>query len=306
MRITRFFILIVTLAGVSGVLLHSPSAIAARKGPRLLQAWPGRRVVLLLPVHLSDHLNIPQDFAEALVPTEQVYLRDALEGTGKLSVIMPFKFNPVLVRAVQEKRVSQDELNTFLGNPTVDGGRDLLGKITFDQAPLIADFTLEEIRPGGTTANPTLQVQITGHLYSLESPDATPKTVVITSDSVKQRATTAEAILEAVANAFGQAAGELVRGPEDLQLARPEPVRSQPAPKPVATPKPTPVPTEAPTPAPTEAPTPTPVPTPATAVTQVMPSAPMPGAGGNSSNPPVLPAPAPPLGITVPQTPTNE
>src|SRR5689334_3144615 len=75
------------------------------------EVWPGRRVVLLLPLKLSDNWNADPLWGQRLLKPSEHRLRSALESTGKFSVIQTYQFDPVLQRAMQEKLIDKAQVD---------------------------------------------------------------------------------------------------------------------------------------------------------------------------------------------------
>jgi len=143
-RFARFLTgagMIVSLAGAATV------AGAARKAPApVLEVWPGQRVVMLLPLKLGEGWNADPALDDAILGQAEYQLRMALLATRKFSVIQPYRFSPILQRAVQDRRITQPELDSLVENPSVETATVVLEKLGFDRKPMIADFTLEEVR----------------------------------------------------------------------------------------------------------------------------------------------------------------
>jgi hypothetical protein len=288
-----------TVAGALTVAIASPfgtSAVpsAAAAPVAVRELWAGQRVLMLLPLGLGEGWNSTDAVGAAVLPEAGQRLRSILEGTGKFSVIEGHKFSPILMRAVQERRITKAQLDALLADTTLGNARIVLSKIGFENAPFIADFRLEEVRAGGTKSKPTVQMQVSARLYELGGQTAS-NTVVVTSKAVSGGKNDLERMLLAAQDAFAQATAQLLTPPSDtivLPRATPEPKGKKPVPPaPVMTPVSPPV-------------EPTPVQPPAPSVT-------LPGdvsitgaSDRGSSGVPQLPAPEPPLGIAVPDAPT--
>ena len=261
------------LAAASAVLPVAPTRYAqAKPVVSSAEVWPGRRVVLLLPLQLSDKWNADALWGQRLLAPSEHRLRRALEATGKFSVIQTYQFDPVLQRAMQEKLIDKAQVDAMVEKPTLQTATGILDKLGFRMKPLIADFHLEEVRSSGDPKAPSVQVQVLGKLYELNS-EAAVQTKIITSDPVKRRASQFDQVLDAADNAFVLAASEFVRPPAEIELPRVEPPKipvKAPVKAPVKTPakpvKPTPPkttkPPVAPSPAPVVKPAPIPAPTP--------------------------------------------
>ncbi|HEX8832831.1 MAG TPA: hypothetical protein VF719_01460 [Abditibacteriaceae bacterium] len=253
----------------------------------MLEPWRGQRVLLLLPLQLGEGWNVDRAFGTALLPDAEQALQDMLQKTGKFSVIEPHRFNPILQRATQEKRITTDQLTTLVTTPTLENARIVLSKIAFDQPPMIAQFVLEEMRFSGADKNAKVQLQVSGRLYELGNPVAIKSTVITSNAQNASRVSVGT--LAAANDAFARSIAEFVAPIPEIQVVPPAPV----APTPVVTPTPV-------------------VPVPVVPVAPVV-TVPLPGdvaiAGSSSRNPsdlvPQLPAPMPPLGINVPNSPST-
>src|SRR5262249_43574519 len=140
---------------------------------------------LLLPLKLGQGWNIDPAFGQALLPDAQQVLMDTLTASGKFSVVKPYRFNPILQRALQERRITKDMLNNLVDNPTLENARTVMQKLdpSFDQPALIGDFSIEEVRFSGTQKDTRVQAQVSGRLYELGAAVAV-KSAVVTSNSV--------------------------------------------------------------------------------------------------------------------------
>jgi len=274
--------LLLCIAAGSAPLLCASSA-QAKPPVATTEVWPGRRVVFLLPVQLSSNWNIDPQWGQRLLPEAESRLRRALEATGKFSVIQPYRFNPMLQRALQEKRIDQAQLDAAVDTPSLQSASGVLDKLGFALPPLIAEFRLEEVRASGTEKAPSVQVQVLGKLYELNSESAA-QTKVFTSDPIRGRGTQAEQIIDATENAFRMVAAEFVRPPAEVELPRIDPPKTpegETGAKGAATGKPGKKPTTGTT---------KPATTPATPATPVSPAAPT---APPSTLPPVVVGPAP-------------
>jgi len=308
--------------GVLGVALAAlclsvqsamPAAMAAEKAPRvkaakdtlspeMLEAWPGQRVVLLLPLQIAEGAKIDALLGRAILPAASESLRKALMATGKFSVILPYRFNPILSRAVQEGRISRAELTALVNTPTLESGRAVMAKLdrTFDQSTFIGQFSLEELRFSGTTKDPRSQVQVSGRLYEVDGAGAA-NTALVTSDTFGGNHIT-NSVLSAAGDAFARAAKEFTRPlAESILIAGAG--LSGPGAVPDKTPAPNPAPVKNPaTPDPAEWPLPGNFP-PAdnVPVPDTKPATTGGATGGARDIVPKLPAPEPPLDINVPK-----
>ena len=282
-------------AGLSPLLVPTPAPAAPRQK---LQLWPGQRVLLVLPLHVGSDWNAGPELAEAIQPLVRPLLQQALTATGKFSVTLPYRFDPILRRAVADKRVADDAVAALINTPSLETAQTVFSSLTFNQTPMVADVQLEELRIGGTPKKPTVQLQVSGKLYEVGG-SGPFRNVVVTSRAFEGR--TPEARLQAAANdAFVEIARQFVAPPEAFELPLPA----------------------APTPAPGAAAMPgkkgttddagmmggaNPAASSGTAPRTGMPNAPgTPNAMGAKAGGfvPVLPSAQPPLGIAVPQEPT--
>jgi hypothetical protein len=214
----------------------APSAHAAKR-PALLEAWPGQRVLFLLPIQLGEGFNVDRAFGQALLPRASESLQHILQNTGKFSVVEAHRFNPILQRALTERRITNDELTNLINEPTKENVRLVFSKIDFDQPPMFAEFTLEEVRLSGTQKDTQVQTQISGRLYELANPVAL-KSTVITSNSFKAPRVS-QATLLAANDVFAQTAAEFTRPIDEIQIELPEaPAPVEPEPVAAATPAP--------------------------------------------------------------------
>jgi hypothetical protein len=292
---------VAAMSGVVALSLGSSSVPAtAAVPPAVRELWPGQRVLMLLPLGLGEGWNSTDAVGAAVLPEARQRLHSVLQSTGKFSVIEGHRFSPLLMRAVQERRVTQEQVNTLLKDTTLGNARIVLSKISFEQPPFIADFRLEEVRAGGTPLKPTVQMQVSARLYELGGQTAA-NTVVVTSKSVGGGKDDVDRMLMAAQDAFTQATLQLLTPPDDsivLPRAAVTPVKGKGQAPAQAVPPVTPVP-----PAPVAVPIP-PVQPPAPNV-KLPGDVPIAGAStrGGGSTVPQLPAPEPPLGIAVPDAP---
>ena len=127
-----------------------------------------RRALLVLPLKTSATWQANSIFTQALLPRTQDALERALEGTGRYSVIEVNRFDAVLQRGVRDSSYTEEEMTALLEQPGVDAARALVSKMTFNrlpklqfsQAPLIAEFILNQLTVAGTT-----RVEVIGRLY---------------------------------------------------------------------------------------------------------------------------------------------
>jgi hypothetical protein len=214
-----------------------PALAAPKKAPpdRFLnrQPWPNQRVVLILPLQFGAGWNLDKKSAAFILPEAEQKLQQAMQRTGKFSTTQVHRYNPILLRAVQDKLLTKEQVTTIVTAPTVANMQEALGKMNFDQPPLIAEFSMDEITTQAGHPNPTVSAQVTGKLYEVNDP--TPvKTVVVTSDpqplyytrkqkgkTVYVRHSSGDRILKAADNAFDQVVHEFVKPLEDIALPEP-------------------------------------------------------------------------------------
>ncbi|MDQ3814002.1 MAG: hypothetical protein M3347_08625, partial [Armatimonadota bacterium] len=139
------------LAGASMIValtvaLPATRAVAEQNVVPVLESWPGYRVVMLLPLRVGEGWNADPAYNNLILAQAENRLRTAMTATKKFSVIQPYRFSPLFQRAVIEKRLTQDQVNQLVENPTVENAAGVLEKLGFDYPPLIADFRLEEVR----------------------------------------------------------------------------------------------------------------------------------------------------------------
>jgi hypothetical protein len=186
------------------------------------EVWPGRRMVMLLPLQLSDNWNADARWGQSLLRPSEAQLRTALERTGKFSVVQPYRFDPILQRALLDKRITKDQIDELVTTPSLQSASSILANLGFDLPPLIADFRLEEVRASGSEKAPTIQVQVLGKLYPINSQEA-DQTKVFTSDPTRYRISQFDTVISAATNAFQMIANEFVKPITEAILPRVEP-----------------------------------------------------------------------------------
>lgn len=197
------------------------------------EPWPHQRVVLLLPLQLGAGWNLDKDKTAPLLKPAEAILQQALQSTGKFSTIQLHRYNPIVLRGVQEKLVTKEEADALLAAPTVEGAQKLLTGMQFEQRPLIAQFTLDEATVAVGTPSATVTTTATGKLYEADNPQPI-REVVVTSKPVplyraeKRKGKTVmirrsprERIIKAASDAFDKIAAEFVRPIEDITLPNP-------------------------------------------------------------------------------------
>src|SRR5690606_30854574 len=146
-------------------------------------------------------------------------------------------FNPLLRRAVQEEKITNEQLSKLAESPTLENAREVLTKFNFDQPPLIAEFFLEEVRSTSLRDRRSVTVQVTGRLYELDGPAR--NNILLTSDPITGGRTAYDQVLLASNNAFGQIVEQFVQPVTDYPLPEEAPVAEVvPEPEPVLVPGP--------------------------------------------------------------------
>lgn len=198
------------------------------------EPWPAQRAVLLLPLQFGPGWNLDKERAALIMPEAEQKLQVALQRTGKFSTMQIHRYNPIFLRAVQDKLLTKEQVDAVLAGPTLQNVQEAMGKINFRQRPLIAEFAMEEITTEAGNPIPNVRAQVTGKLY--EATDGVAiRTIVVTSDpqplyyvrkkgknTTYVRRSSSERILAAANNAFDQIAKEFVKPLDDITL--PEPV----------------------------------------------------------------------------------
>ncbi|MBW3635538.1 MAG: hypothetical protein KY445_03600 [Armatimonadetes bacterium] len=179
--------------------------------PRLISAWPARRVLLVLPVTPSATWAGTPELGSAIGPLVQPELQEALSATGKFSPTIPHRFNPLLRRGLEEKRLAETDITPFVAAPTLETARAIVDKLAFEQPLMIADVRLEELVTGGTPNAPTVLLRVSGRLYEQGKPEPVESIEVISRPSGGK---TPEARISAAAEqAFRELANGFVMSP---------------------------------------------------------------------------------------------
>jgi hypothetical protein len=195
--------------------------------------WPQQRVVLLLPLQLGAGWNLDKEKAKPLLKPADAMMQLALQKTGKFSTMQLHRYNPIVLRGIQEKLITKEEADALIATPTLEGVQKLLVGMEFLQRPLIAQVTLDEANVGVGTPSATLTTAATGKLYEADS--AQPiREVVVTSKAVPLyrmekrkgktlmiRLSARERILKAASDSFDKIAAEFVHPIEDITLPNP-------------------------------------------------------------------------------------
>ena len=194
--------------------------VPAQAKPRQsLEIWPGQRALLVLPLSVGPNWNAGADLAQAITPVIRPELQNALKGTGKFSVTLPYRFDPIFRRAVADKRISEDEVSALVATPSLETANTVFSKLTFNQTPMVADVSLQELRIGGTQKAPTVQLQVSGKLYEVGG-SGPFRSVVVTSRSFGGR-TPQDRLQAAATDAFELLAAQFVAAPEEFKLPLP-------------------------------------------------------------------------------------
>ncbi len=187
------------------------------------QAWPGKRVLLVLPLRTGENWKANPEFTQAFLPQAQTALREALGRTNKFSLLEVRRFNAVLTRAVQDGAATNDDLNSLLSQPTVPAASVFLAKTSFNRAPLqsfsvpatIGSFVLESVEQ--TSAG--LRLKVTGRMYepgSLTAMRALSATVTVPTAATE--ATLRTPSLTAATVGFDRVLMEFVRYPTEREI----------------------------------------------------------------------------------------
>ena len=213
------------------------------------EPWPTQRTLILLPLQFGPGWNLDRAKAAMILPIAEQKLQQALQRTGKFSTSQVHRYNPLFLRRIRDRPLTADEkgantpdevlltkedFDALVANPTLAGVQKALSSLTFDQAPLIAQFPMEEITTELGSPSPVVMAQVTGQVFEVNNPVAV-KTVVVTSDPVPLylarkvgkknlmvRRSASDRIVTAANNSFIQIAREFVKPIDDIML--PEPV----------------------------------------------------------------------------------
>ncbi len=215
---------LVAALGASAPFLTSPSQAAPPKAE--LQIWPGRRVLLVLPIAISPTWNADAQLGRAILPLAQPQLQQALYNTGKFSTTLPYRFDPILRRGLTEKQIAENDITALVKDPSLTTARPVIDKLNFDQPVMTTEVFLEELTVGGTSKLPTVQIRALGRLYQQGNPDAI-KTVSIRSNAIGGK-TPSERLIGATGQVFREIAAAFVEPPAAFDL--PMPIEVAPAP----------------------------------------------------------------------------
>ena len=196
--------------------------------------WPVQRVVLLMPLQLGAGWNLDKEKSAPLLKPAEAELQLALQKTGKFSTVQWHRYNPIILRGIQEKLLTKEEADALLAAPTIEGVQKALNPMQFQQRPLIAQVTLDETTVAAGTPSATVTTTATGKLYEVDNPQPI-REVVVTSKAlplyrmekrkgkdVLIRRSARQRILKAATDSFEKIAAEFVRPIEDITL--PDPV----------------------------------------------------------------------------------
>lgn len=214
------FALVAALGAFAPLL--TPQLQAAPK-PQL-QIWPDRRVLLVLPIQISPTWNADAQLGQAILPLAQPQLQQAFAATGKFSVTLPYRFDPVLRRGLTEKQLAENDIKTMLSAPTLVNSRPVIDKLNFEQPIMTTEVFLEELTIGGDSKKPTVQLQVSGKLYEQGNPNP------IRSETFRSRAmvgkTPSDRLNAAAKDAFSGLAAIFVEPPAAFDL--PAPIEAAP------------------------------------------------------------------------------
>lgn len=206
----------VAILGVAGPSLTS--VVSAAPKPQL-EIWPSRRVLLVLPLQISPTWNADAQLGQAILPLAQPKLQQALYDTGKFSVTLPYRFDPVLRRGLTEKQIAENDITTLLSSPTLANSRAVVDKLNFDQPVMTTEVALEELTIGGDAKKPTVQLQVSGKLYEQGNPNPV-RTETYRSKAVGGK-TPSDRLNAAATDAFNGLAAVFVQPPAAFDLPAP-------------------------------------------------------------------------------------
>ncbi len=196
------------------------STTLAQAAPKpQLQIWPDRRVLLVLPLQVAPTWNADPQLGQAILPLAQPQLQQALTNTGKFSVTLPYRFDPVLRRGLTEKQLAENEITTLLATPTLANSRPVIDKLNFEQPIMTTEVFLEELTIGGDSKKPTVQLQVSGKLYQQGNPNPV-KSETYRSQAVGGK-TPSDRLIAAARDAFTGLAMIYVEPPAAFDLPAP-------------------------------------------------------------------------------------
>lgn len=207
-------------------LIHRSAPISGFHQP---EPWYGKRPLLLLPLQYNKDFNVDQKQFSSLMTYAEQTIETELMQTEKFSVFQISDHSPVLMRAVLDEKVTQDQVDTLIKSPTLANANTVLTAMQFDTPPLIAIFSLGKITTYSLPSKhnkpqaPIVQAQVTGTLYDINNKTAI-SSVVMTSDLKPKNEMgfwPNDRILLAINNAAAKIASQFVMPPAPLNLPVP-------------------------------------------------------------------------------------
>ncbi len=159
------------------------------------------------------------ELALALVPLVSGQLSSALQSTGKFSITLPYLFDPLLRRALQEEKISDDDVKAFVLSPTLPAAQSVLSQLNLDQPGMVAQVALENLLVGGTQQSPTVQVRMRGDIY--QTGQAQPFRSITVTSKPYGGSTPEDRLKAASGAAFNDIAAAFVEPPDEFQLPIP-------------------------------------------------------------------------------------
>lgn len=201
----------------------APAPVVIEQEPNSDEPWLGQRVLLLMPLQLGTGWNLDKKKSESLLAEAEGKLQLALQRTGKFSTTQLHRHNPLILRGVQEKLYTKEQANALVAAPTLDALQKALAPMRFEQDPLIAVVTLDEVATSPGQVNTDVTLTATGKLYEING--AQPiREVIVTSKGyslykqekrkgkqVLVRRSPRERLMQAANDAFGTIAQDFVR-----------------------------------------------------------------------------------------------
>ena len=202
---------------------RKPAPVVIEQEPNGEEPWLGQRVLLLMPLQLGSGWNLDKKKSESLLAQAEGQLQLALQRTGKFSTTQLHRHNPLILRGVQEKLYTKEQADALIANPTLDALQKALAPMRFEQDPLIAVVTLDEVATNPGQVNTDVTLTATGKLYEVNSPQPI-REVIVTSkgyslyrqerrkgNRIMIRRSTRERLMQAANDAFGTIAEDFVR-----------------------------------------------------------------------------------------------
>ncbi len=226
------------LIAVSGTVLAPVAQAAPKSKARVngLEIWPGQRTLIVLPLTVSETFLSSDGtttggggssaLASALVPLLSTELSTALQNTGKFSITRPYKFDPIIRRALAEQTLTAEIANPFIESPGLLNAEDVLSHLGLDQPGMVAQVVLQSLRVGGTALAPTVQMTMRGDLYQASQTTANPastepfRTITVTSKPFGGK-TPEDRLRAAASQAFNDIAVAFVEPPVEFDLPLP-------------------------------------------------------------------------------------